>query len=211
MDAVPAPEVSALVLHGQRSQLVPVTDEHATELRRIRAAREVRRYWRDVDASSGWPLDEPSVARFAVLVDGEVRGLAQYTEEDDEDYRHASIDIFLDPVMHGEGLGRDAVATLARYLVDHRGHHRLVIDPAADNTAAIRCYASVGFRPVGVMRRYERDAHGEGWHDGLLMDLLAEELKRGSTDGPRPGSAALAQPMSTDLTGAPSTQNSDTR
>ncbi len=55
------------------------------------------------------------------------------------------------------------------------------------------------------MRRYERDAHGEGWHDGLLMDLLAEELKRGSTDGPRPGSAALAQPTSTDLTGAPST------
>jgi len=26
------------------------------------------------------------------------------------------------------------------------------------------------------MRRYERDADGNGWHDGLLMDLLAEEL-----------------------------------
>lgn len=35
---------------------------------------------------------------------------------------------------------------------------------------------SVGFRPVGVMRRNERDADGSGWHDGLLMDLLAEEL-----------------------------------
>jgi hypothetical protein len=29
---------------------------------------------------------------------------------------------------------------------------------------------------VGTMRRYERDADGVGWHDGLLMDLLAEEL-----------------------------------
>jgi aminoglycoside 6'-N-acetyltransferase len=26
------------------------------------------------------------------------------------------------------------------------------------------------------MRRYEHDVEGEGWHDGLLMDLLAEEL-----------------------------------
>ncbi len=68
------------------------------------------------------------------------------------------------------------VAALARYLVNDRGHHRLVIDPAADNEPAIRCYAAVGFRPVGIMRRYERDPDGVGWHDGLLMDLLAEEL-----------------------------------
>jgi len=25
------------------------------------------------------------------------------------------------------------------------------------------------------MRRYERDADGSGWHDGLLMELLAGE------------------------------------
>jgi transposase len=49
-----------------------------------------------VDVASGWPLDEPSVARFAVLVDGAVRGMVQYAEEEDEDYRHASIDVFLD-------------------------------------------------------------------------------------------------------------------
>jgi aminoglycoside 6'-N-acetyltransferase len=29
---------------------------------------------------------------------------------------------------------------------------------------------------VGVMRQYERDE--TGWHDGLLMDLLAAELIR---------------------------------
>jgi RimJ/RimL family protein N-acetyltransferase len=37
-----------------------------------------------------------------------------------------------------------------------------------------------GFRPVGILRRYERDADGVGWHDGLLMDLLAEELDQRS-------------------------------
>jgi len=77
--------------------------------------------------------------------------------------------------VHGHGLGSDAVRTLARDLIVDRGHHRLVIDPAADTAAAIRCYAKVGFKPVGVMRRYERGLDG-AWHDGLLMDLLAEEL-----------------------------------
>ena len=57
---------------------------------------------------------------------------------------------------------------------DHR-HHRLVIDPATDDVAAIRCYTKVGFRPVGVMRQYERGPDGTG-HDGLLMEMLAEEL-----------------------------------
>jgi aminoglycoside 6'-N-acetyltransferase len=62
-----------------------------------------------------------------------------------------------------------------RLLFDERGHHRITIDPAADNSAAIRCYEKVGFRRVGVMRRYERDVGGAGWHDGLLMELLAGE------------------------------------
>jgi hypothetical protein len=43
------------------------------------------------------------------------------------------------------------------------------------NAAAIRAYEKVGFRAVGVMRQYERDVDGGGWHDGLLMELLAEE------------------------------------
>ena len=29
---------------------------------------------------------------------------------------------------------------------------------------------------MGVLRRQEQDAVGDGWHDALLMDLLAEEL-----------------------------------
>jgi aminoglycoside 6'-N-acetyltransferase len=102
--------------------------------------------------------------------------MVQYGEEEEPAYRHASIDIYLDPAVHGRGVGRDAVRALARHLVHDRGHHRLVIDPAADNEPAIRCYTAVGFRPVGVLRRYERDVDGAGWHDGLLMDLLAEEL-----------------------------------
>jgi aminoglycoside 6'-N-acetyltransferase len=62
-----------------------------------------------------------------------------------------------------------------RHLIDDLCHHRITIDPAAANTAAIRAYEKVGFRRVGVMRQAERDADGEGWHDSLLMELLAGE------------------------------------
>jgi RimJ/RimL family protein N-acetyltransferase len=59
---------------------------------------------------------------------------------------------------------------------------RLTIDPAADNQRAIRAYRRVGFRPVGVLRRYERGPDG-GWHDGLLMDLLPEDLTDPTVEG----------------------------
>jgi aminoglycoside 6'-N-acetyltransferase len=170
-------------LPGNQVVLVPVTPAHVPDLRRILRTPEVRARWGDEAANGEWPFDDPSVMRYAVLgdrfgdADGVVVGMVQYGEELDPMYRHASIDIFLDPAVHGRGIGRDAVRVLARHLVHDRGHHRLVIDPAADNEAAIRCYASVGFRPVGLMRRYERDPLGSEWHDGLLMDLLSDELE----------------------------------
>jgi aminoglycoside 6'-N-acetyltransferase len=174
-------DAAATELSGTGLDLELVTSGHVPELRRILLTPEVRARWRDEARSPQWPFDDSSSTRYAVVVDGGVRGMVQYAEENEPDYRHASIDIFLDPDVHGRGVGRNAVRTLARHLVNDRHHHRLVIDPAVDNEAAIRCYAAVGFRPVGVMRNYERDTEGDGWHDGLLMDLLADEL-----DGPRP-------------------------
>jgi RimJ/RimL family protein N-acetyltransferase len=163
-------------LTGRRVTLVPTTDGHIPELLRVRYTPEVRARWGETPEDPEWPFDEPGITPFTVFLSDAIAGFIQYGEEDTPSYRHASIDIFLDPAVHGQGVGRDAIWTLAHHLIHGRGHHRMVIDPAVDNAAAIRCYASVGFRPVGVMRRYERDADGSGWHDGLLMDLLAEEL-----------------------------------
>jgi aminoglycoside 6'-N-acetyltransferase len=112
---------------------------------------------------------------YAVEVDGEVAGIIQSWEEDDADYRHAGIDIAIRTRWHGGGVAVDALRTLARHLIADLGHHRLVIDPAVDNTRAIRCYEKVGFRPVGVMRQYERGADLT-FHDSLLMDMLASEF-----------------------------------
>ena len=118
---------------------------------------------------------EEDVTVYAVEVDGAVVGLIQSWEEADPEYRHAGIDIALHPDIHEQGLGTDAVRTLARHLFEEDGHHRITIDPAAHNARAIRCYEKVGFRPVGIMRKYER-GHDGTFHDGLLMDLLPEDL-----------------------------------
>ena len=115
------------------------------------------------------------VRAFAVELEGNLVGLAQAAEELDPEYRHAGIDLFLGPAWQGQGLGTDTVRTLARHLVRDRGHHRITIDPAAGNERAIRCYERVGFKRVGAMRKYELGPDGT-WRDGLLMDLLAEEL-----------------------------------
>ena len=128
--------------------------------------------WWDAPAE-GFPWDEPESTRLTIEVDGAIAGLIQFSEELEPKYRHAGIDLFLDPALHGRGLGTEAVRRVVRHLIDDRGHHRITIDPATTNTAAIRAYEKVGFKPVGVMRRSERDADGEGWHDCLLMELLA--------------------------------------
>jgi aminoglycoside 6'-N-acetyltransferase len=110
-----------------------------------------------------------------IEVDGEVAGGIQYSEENDPDYRHAGIDLYLGERFQDRGLGTEALRMLARFLFDVRGHHRLTIDPALANERAIRAYEKVGFRRVGVMRQYERGPDGS-FHDGLLMDLLRPEL-----------------------------------
>jgi aminoglycoside 6'-N-acetyltransferase len=112
---------------------------------------------------------------FTILAGGEIAGWLQTTEELEPDYRHGGLDIMLGEGFQGRGIGRRALALGARELFTERGHHRITIDPAAANEWAIRCYASIGFRPVGIMRRYERGPDGR-WEDGLLMDLLADEL-----------------------------------
>ncbi|MDX6258141.1 MAG: hypothetical protein QOJ11_4475 [Frankiales bacterium] len=167
-----------MTIAGALVILVPVAEVHVADLRRIRRTPEVAFRWYDVEAEPDWPFDEEDSTGFAIVYEDRVVGFIQYYEENEPHYRHAGIDILVDPAVHGRGIGRDAVATLARHLIDDRGHHRLVIDPAADNAAAIRCYTAVGFRPVGILRQQEQNADGGGWHDALMMDLLAHELLR---------------------------------
>lgn len=169
-------------MDGVRGRLVslrPATDADLEVLVAIRSTPEVSERWGtdDIADDVAEAIGEQDLHYWCIDVDGRVVGAIQWWEEPDPMYRHATIDVFVDPAVHGQGIGTDAVRAVATHLVDVRGHHRIPIDPAADNAAAIRCYEKVGFRRVGVMRRYERGPDGT-WHDGVLMDLLADELIR---------------------------------
>ena len=157
--------------------LRPLRVDDVAQLVAIQSQPGVARWWGAPDESKLRRKAEghDDANAFAIETDSELVGLIQFHEENAPDFRHAGIDIFLAEPLHGLGLGADAVRILARHLIHARGHHRLTIDPAADNIAAIRSYQKVGFRPVGVMRGYWRAPDGT-WQDGLLMDLLAHEL-----------------------------------
>ncbi|GAA4530723.1 GNAT family N-acetyltransferase [Amycolatopsis samaneae] len=61
-------------------------------------------------------------------------------------------------------------------LADHDGDEEVTVSAIEFDGGTVGVVQSaLGFRPVGVLRQYERGADGT-WHDGLLMDLLADEL-----------------------------------
>ena len=164
------------VLTGRRVRLRPVTPADEPALTRIFSDLEVARWWGEPSRSVRDALNpQEGESCFVVEVGTEQIGMIQCVEESDPMYKHAGIDIAIRSDWQGQGFGPDAIGTLAQHLIAVRGHHRLTIDPAAHNTRAIRAYERVGFKPVGIMRQYERGPDG-AWHDGLLMDLLPEDL-----------------------------------
>lgn len=164
-------------LKGRRQVVLrPIKEADVQELAGILGERSVSRWWGDHDPDNvRSEFLGGSAHSMAIEIGGAVAGAVQFTEESDPDYRHASVDIFLSGKWQGRGYGPEALKLLASHLINSRGHHRITIDPALENDHAIRAYSSVGFRPVGVMRKYERRPDGS-WRDALLMDLLAEDL-----------------------------------
>lgn len=164
------------VVFGARVMLRPIEDGDLDALIAIVQSPGVREWWWEAGdrARLRWGLVNDGNA-FVIEVEGEIAGWLGFDEETDPGYRHAGIDISLADRFQGKGLGPEAIRTAIRWLATQRDHRRFTIDPAAANERAIKAYESVGFKPVGLMRRYERGPDGS-FHDGLLMDLLIEEL-----------------------------------
>jgi aminoglycoside 6'-N-acetyltransferase len=147
----------------------------------ILAHPEVAQWWGDPEEEADEACaPRPDAQSYAIELPGDdgdrtVAGLVQAWEDTTRDFRHAGLDIAVDPALHRRGIGGAALYVLAHYLFEVAGHHRITIDPAADNKPAIGLYEKLGFRPVGILRQYERRENGIV-RDGLLMDMLAGEL-----------------------------------
>ena len=170
MSAPPEGDPNAVTLTGERLVLRRAVASDRRGLGEILSEPEVVRWWGPFDPLTAF--DELG-SSFVIVVDEVVVGWLLFEEEDWWQYRHVAFDIALSTALHGRGYGQEALRVAIRWFVS-RGHHRFTLDPAADNARAIRSYSAIGFKPVGVLRAYEqRDG---AWRDGLLMDLLAEEL-----------------------------------
>ncbi|MEJ7894385.1 MAG: GNAT family protein [Solirubrobacteraceae bacterium] len=161
-----------MLLQGERVGLRPSREDDVAALVALLNAPGVTEWWGTNDADS---VREELHLGWTLVVGGQVAGWLLVHEELEPDYQHVTLDIAVDALLHGQGYGPEALRLVIRQLIA-RGHHRFTIDPTVSNTRAVRAYAAVGFKPVGVLRAAERGPDGV-WRDALLMDLLAPELR----------------------------------
>jgi aminoglycoside 6'-N-acetyltransferase len=129
----PRPQDAKRTTRSPATRLRPLRSGDEAALLRIHRAPEVRRWWGDPAPGFPWS-DDPEAIRLVIDLDGAVAGLIQFREELEPRYRHATVDLFLDPALHGRGLGTAVLRRLLAHLFEGRGHHRVTIDPAAANT-----------------------------------------------------------------------------
>lgn len=181
-----------LALHGPRLSLRSVLAGDIPRLLEILRQPAVAPFWSAPPESPEEVAEEralllgedadggEAISTFVITLpgrlDSNIVGWIAGWEKLQPEYRHAGIDLFLDGTAQGQGYGPEAIRLVCRYLFEARGHHRITIDPSASNLRAIRSYEKVGFQRVGVLRRYER-SHDGTYHDGVLLDLLPEDLR----------------------------------
>lgn len=158
-------------LESGRVRLRPFVEADVPLFHAVIQEPSVSRWWGD---DSEDDLRDELIGQFAVEVDGQFAGILEAHEEAEPMYPSVAIDIALSTVFQHEGHGPEAIKLIIRHFIE-RGHHRFLIDPNVNNHAAIAAYKKVGFKVIGVGRKQERQRDGT-WEDGLLMDLLADEL-----------------------------------
>jgi uncharacterized protein (TIGR00725 family) len=130
--------------------------------------------WWSVDSAEGAAARLQHDRCLVIQERGRPVGFLEYHAEPHPDFDHIGVDIVIaDAADRHREIGTRALRLFAE-AVFAAGHHRITMVPSPDNTAAVKCYQKVGFRPVGIMRDYER--HGGHWRDALLMDLIPADL-----------------------------------
>jgi aminoglycoside 6'-N-acetyltransferase len=79
------------------------------------------------------------------------------------------------PAFRGRRLADDAARLFQRHLIHERGFHRIELEIYGFNERAQRHAERSGFVREGVKRQAYR--RGDGWVDGVLYALVAEDLE----------------------------------
>jgi aminoglycoside 6'-N-acetyltransferase len=151
----------------------PATEADIEAVVALLAEPGVTEWWGTTTADD---VREDLGTSFVIEVDGELAGYLQVDERTEWEWRSVEFDIAIADRFQGRGHGPAALRAAVRHFAE-RGHHRFEIGPAARNERAIRAYAKVGFKPVGILRKAGKVREEDPYEDDLLMDLLIDELE----------------------------------
>jgi RimJ/RimL family protein N-acetyltransferase len=112
--------------------------------------------------------------RFVIEVDGEPAGGVSFEVVNERSAIGELRNLAVHPAFRGRGVAAEASALLQRHLLEEVGLHRLQLEIYGFNTRAQAHAERAGFVREGVRRNAYR--HGDGWTDGVLYGLVAEDL-----------------------------------
>jgi len=123
-------------LQGDLVRLRRASAADIPRLVEIRRTPEVYARWRggdDIVAAVKEDFAEPGIVAYVIELEGRVVGWIQWQAEEDPDYRHASIDIYVDPALVSYAVG---IASATR-------------DPVAYGVPDLKDYIAFGASPRG--------------------------------------------------------------
>ncbi len=165
------------MLDGERMRLRPPVEADAAPLLAILSEPEVSRWWVGYTAERIRSEILESGHALVMEIESRTAGAIFLYPEDDPEYLHVVIHLFLGADWYGHRYGAEALTILIGHLATV-GHHRFTLDPNVNNAPAIRSYERLGFRRVGILRQYQ--LRPDGTHeDGLLMDLVLSDFPSG--------------------------------
>jgi phosphinothricin acetyltransferase len=126
-----------------------------------------------VEEAQGWW--DTHVSRNPVLVaeeDGDVIGWARLLPWRQRGFDIVEDLVYVDPVHHGRGIGRELLTRVIKEAGDH-GYHSVVASVATDNSSGLKLHQSLGFEVVGTLKQaaYKFDR----WMDIALVQRMLGE------------------------------------
>jgi RimJ/RimL family protein N-acetyltransferase len=117
--------------------------------------------------------------RFVIEVDGEAAGTVAFELVNERSAIADLRGLAVDPRFRGRRVGVEAARLLQRHLIRDLGFHRLQLEVYGFNERAQAHAELSGYTREGVRRSAYR--YGDGWTDGVLYGLVAEDLDDGTS------------------------------
>ena len=125
----------------------------------------------EIERSSAEPDD---FGRFVIEVDGERAGAMGFAVSNKRSRVARLGGLAIHPDFRGRRISDEAARLLQHHLIRERGFHRIELEIYGFNERAQRHAERAGFVREGVKRKAY--ASTDGWIDGVLYALVAEDL-----------------------------------